>query len=373
MLHRRNLSPGGIANFYAARRGLAHDTPAIPGAEPQLVPQRKAAAQQAARRSRRRSGDGRLTMLVLADVEAAADLRRAGATPRAGAARLQQRGRRPAPAGRPAAAGGSSPSALGVAGQRAGARAGGVGPTLLHGSGRAGAVGITQHDQALAEPEQARFAQHSSRAARRPRRTHSQAPPVAPNGTAAALEGASQQAQQRATTSQPAQVGRSCHRQQAPRSSAFSTFTAACFSSGCFEVGAGAGWLMPFTPGAGRRCVRRDDSSPQCIGREHLRRGELVAGRHRQHDAARGGDVGGSPSAKVQARHVLRVHLERRLGHVAEQAAERAGAAHAVPLVAQPAGVEREGVTRRAARPAADGRGRRQRARPSAVGKRPSS
>ena len=42
------------------------------------------------------------------------------------------------------------------------------------------------------------------------------------------------------------------------------------------------------------------------------------------------------------ARHVLRVHLHRRLGDVAEQAAQRAGAAHAVPLVAQPPGGQRE-------------------------------
>ena len=45
------------------------------------------------------------------------------------------------------------------------------------------------------------------------------------------------------------------------------------------------------------------------------------------------------------ARHVLRMQL-RRLGHVAEQAAQRAGAAHAVPLVAQAPGGEREGIAR---------------------------
>ncbi|MDT4854079.1 hypothetical protein FQZ97_883660 [compost metagenome] len=49
---------------------------------------------------------------------------------------------------------------------------------------------------------------------------------------------------------------------------------------------------------------------------------------------------------QAAADHVLRVELHRRLGHVAEQSAERAGARHAVPLVTQAAGGERERVAR---------------------------
>jgi hypothetical protein len=53
-----------------------------------------------------------------------------------------------------------------------------------------------------------------------------------------------------------------------------------------------------------------------------------------------------SPSASRRRVHVLRVHLQAGLGHMAEQAAQRAGAAHAVPLVAQAAGGQAEGVAR---------------------------
>ena len=67
-----------------------------------------------------------------------------------------------------------------------------------------------------------------------------------------------------------------------------------------------------------------------------------------RHDdgAAPGCDVHQVSFIEQPARHVLRVHLYRRLGDVAEQAAERAGATHAVPLVAQPAGCQRERVAR---------------------------
>ena len=80
---------------------------------------------------------------------------------------------------------------------------------------------------------------------------------------------------------------------------------------------------------------------------EGLAQPGFAAGLHRQHDgAAPGGDVHQVAFLQQPARHVLRMQLHRRLGHVAEQAAQRAGAAHAVPLVAQAPGGEREGIAR---------------------------
>ena len=68
-----------------------------------------------------------------------------------------------------------------------------------------------------------------------------------------------------------------------------------------------------------------------------------LVGPHRQHDLAaaraHAQQVTGAP---VVALEFLRVHFNRRLAVVTEQAAERAAAAHAVPLVAQPAGGQRE-------------------------------
>ena len=88
------------------------------------------------------------------------------------------------------------------------------------------------------------------------------------------------------------------------------------------------------------------------------RQHQLAAPRRHAHQVAVG---------QVQARHVLRAQVDRRLGHVAEQPAQRAGAAHAVPLVAQAAGGRaRTDSARRAARPAACASASKKRARPSA-------
>ena len=82
--------------------------------------------------------------------------------------------------------------------------------------------------------------------------------------------------------------------------------------------------------------VHRDEA----LHRRHLRAGtrrqdDLAAARTQLHQVA---------GRQPQAQHVMRVHVHTRFRLVAEQAPQRAGAAHAVPLVAQTAGVQRVGI-----------------------------
>ena len=78
-------------------------------------------------------------------------------------------------------------------------------------------------------------------------------------------------------------------------------------------------------------------------GHEELAQPHFVAGLHRHHKgAAFAGHADQVTLGKTPAGHVLRVHVHGRLGHVTKQAAQCAGAAHAVPLVTQAAGGERE-------------------------------
>ena len=71
--------------------------------------------------------------------------------------------------------------------------------------------------------------------------------------------------------------------------------------------------------------------------------------RHGQHDfampAAQAHELAGGEAAP---RHVVWVHVRHRLRRMAKQATQHAGARHAVPLVAQPAGDQAEGVVRAA-------------------------
>ena len=70
-------------------------------------------------------------------------------------------------------------------------------------------------------------------------------------------------------------------------------------------------------------------------GNEGLRQADAGRPLQRQHDgAALAGHMNEVAVLQEAPRHVLRMHLDGGLRHVAEQAAERAGAAHAVPLVA---------------------------------------
>ena len=74
-------------------------------------------------------------------------------------------------------------------------------------------------------------------------------------------------------------------------------------------------------------------------GHEGLRQAQFVTGLHRHHQgAALAGDLHQAAFGQTAPHHVLGVHLNDRLGHMAKQTAQRAGAAHAVPLVAQAAG-----------------------------------
>src|SRR5690606_21546107 len=60
--------------------------------------------------------------------------------------------------------------------------------------------------------------------------------------------------------------------------------------------------------------------------------------------AAGAGDVDEISLEQRAALHVLRMHLQARLRCVAEEATQLAGAAHAVPLVAQASRGQAEGV-----------------------------
>ena len=82
-------------------------------------------------------------------------------------------------------------------------------------------------------------------------------------------------------------------------------------------------------------------------GDEGLRQADVGRALQRHQDgAAFAGHVHQITVFQATAFHVLRIELHRRLGHMAEESAQRAGARHAVPLVAQAACGEREGVTR---------------------------
>ena len=82
-------------------------------------------------------------------------------------------------------------------------------------------------------------------------------------------------------------------------------------------------------------------------GHERLAHADFSRRLKRHQDgAALAGDVNQVAVFEQAARHVLRIHLDGRLGHMAKQAAQRTGAAHAVPLVTQPAGGQRKRVAR---------------------------
>ena len=72
---------------------------------------------------------------------------------------------------------------------------------------------------------------------------------------------------------------------------------------------------------------------------ESLAHADFMAGLQWHDDGATfAGDVDQVALLQQPARHILRVHLDRRLGHMAEQTAQRAGSAHTVPLVTQSSG-----------------------------------
>lgn len=163
-------------------------------------------------------------------------------------------------------------------------------------------------------------------------------------------------------------------------------WTAACLSSGCFDAGQKAGEVTAFTPRAGggasvpsavpscEPAWPQSISPPQCMAMKAWERptsvlactGTMTAPRRL---STAPGFAFGEPAAL----HVLRVQLHAGFGRVAEEAAQGAGAAHAVPLVAQAAGGEAERMA--ALRGSATGfqAAAAKRARPSGVGKTPSS
>jgi hypothetical protein len=79
--------------------------------------------------------------------------------------------------------------------------------------------------------------------------------------------------------------------------------------------------------------------------KERLPRLQIGARLDRDHDrAAARGDAGEVTLGEAAPEHVERVHLQPRLAGVGEELGDVAGAAHAVPLVAQPAGVQAQRI-----------------------------
>ena len=156
------------------------------------------------------------------------------------------------------------------------------------------------------------------------------------------------------------------HRHRRHDSAAFDQLTAQCFNSGCFASGRTRAWSARWRrPAAGRPrpAAQRLGAPVHCDATCAAPSPRSAA---RQHDraAARSHAAPGRPRRGCSRAQVLRVQLDRRLGRVAEQPPQRAGAAHAVPLVAQAAGGERDGW-----RASAAGQRRRPRRR-SARGRR---
>ena len=99
--------------------------------------------------------------------------------------------------------------------------------------------------------------------------------------------------------------------------------------------------------GCAGRGAARDELLAPVHGDEGLRRRHRVAAAHRQQDrAAARGHVHQRALAPAAARQFLWMNLDAGLGRLAEEATERAGAAHAVPLVAQAARGQRKRVAR---------------------------
>ncbi len=116
---------------------------------------------------------------------------------------------------------------------------------------------------------------------------------------------------------------------------------------GLFRGGAEGGCgerIDPRQTQAGRGTPAQVFTAP-VHGQENLLWRHFVAGLHGHHDAAaHAGDVGQVTVLQALAGHVLRVHLHGGFGRMAEQAGQGAGATHAVPLVAQAAGGQAEGI-----------------------------
>ena len=82
-------------------------------------------------------------------------------------------------------------------------------------------------------------------------------------------------------------------------------------------------------------------------GNVGLAQADIGVGLHGYQDgAAPAGDMNQVAVHQQPACHVLRVHLQRGFGNMAEQPPQRAGAAHTVPLVALAAGRQGERITR---------------------------
>ena len=113
----------------------------------------------------------------------------------------------------------------------------------------------------------------------------------------------------------------------------------ACLSSGCFDRGVDAG------QGQDVAAQPLEEAIAPVHRQERLAGAQAVVLLHRQDQAA-------APALhlyqlavqQTPATHVLGVHAEQRLFDMAEQPRRGAGAAHAVPLVAQPTGVERQRI-----------------------------
>ena len=82
-------------------------------------------------------------------------------------------------------------------------------------------------------------------------------------------------------------------------------------------------------------------------GQIQLSRLQATACLHGQHDGTVAvGDMDQIAIPQLQALHVLGVNLQLRLAHMGEQAAQLAGACHAMPLIAQATGIQTERVAR---------------------------
>ena len=120
-----------------------------------------------------------------------------------------------------------------------------------------------------------------------------------------------------------------------------STRTAVCLSSGWRDCGQRAALVTALTPAAGVAAqhlvapVHRD---------EGLCRRHGVAGLHRQHHGTRGATARAPGRRRARRRRASSCGCMSSAGsaRMGEQARQRAGAAHAMPLVAQAAGGQRD-------------------------------
>ena len=146
---------------------------------------------------------------------------------------------------------------------------------------------------------------------------------------------------------QRVQLGQPGHAQQRPRQ-----FSLQNLDGGVLEfrlLGGGAKHRVSQRIHTHQTCATGTYSAQKLFtpvhGDEGVAHAHFVAGGQRHHDgavpAAHGDQVA---VGELAARHVVGVHLDAGFGYVAKQSAQRADTAHAVPLVAQATGGQRERV-----------------------------